>query len=218
MRGSAAGVSATRPAAVLIPVIDRAGADGAAHAAHRRICATMPGRSRFPAARSMRTTPARSPPRCARRRRRSGLTARFIEPIGYLDLYLTSRGFRIVPAVARVDPGFTLDAQSRRGRRCVRGAARFPDGGAEPRAAQPRMEGHDAHSTTRCRSASANLGRDGRHSAQPVRAGLSRMIRPVLTEIALFLAPFVALCDVPVGDAGEGARPARPGRGRSSPG
>jgi 8-oxo-dGTP pyrophosphatase MutT (NUDIX family) len=37
-----------------------------------------------------------------------GLTREFIEPIGYLDLYGTSFGFRILPTVARVKPGFTL--------------------------------------------------------------------------------------------------------------
>ena len=31
-----------------------------------------------------------------------------IEPIGYLDLYLTFSGFRILPTVARVKPDFTL--------------------------------------------------------------------------------------------------------------
>jgi len=37
-----------------------------------------------------------------------GLAADRIEPIGYLDLYLTTFGFRIVPVVARVTPGFVL--------------------------------------------------------------------------------------------------------------
>jgi 8-oxo-dGTP pyrophosphatase MutT (NUDIX family) len=37
-----------------------------------------------------------------------GLTRDFVEPIGYLDLYGTSFGFRILPTVARVRPGFTL--------------------------------------------------------------------------------------------------------------
>jgi 8-oxo-dGTP pyrophosphatase MutT (NUDIX family) len=37
-----------------------------------------------------------------------GLAADLIEPIGYLDLYLTFSGFRILPTVARVKPGFTL--------------------------------------------------------------------------------------------------------------
>ena len=37
-----------------------------------------------------------------------GLDAALIEPIGYLDLYLTFTGFRILPVVARVIPNFEL--------------------------------------------------------------------------------------------------------------
>ncbi len=37
-----------------------------------------------------------------------GLERQFIEPIGYLDLYGTSFGFRILPTVARIRPGFSL--------------------------------------------------------------------------------------------------------------
>jgi len=37
-----------------------------------------------------------------------GLDRSFIDPVGYLDLYGTSFGFRILPTVARVKPGFKL--------------------------------------------------------------------------------------------------------------
>ena len=37
-----------------------------------------------------------------------GLSRDFVEPIGYLDLYGTGFGFRILPTVARVRPGFQL--------------------------------------------------------------------------------------------------------------
>ncbi len=37
-----------------------------------------------------------------------GLAREFVDPIGYLDLYGTSFGFRILPTVARVRPGFKL--------------------------------------------------------------------------------------------------------------
>jgi 8-oxo-dGTP pyrophosphatase MutT (NUDIX family) len=37
-----------------------------------------------------------------------GLDRAFIDPIGYLDVYATGFGFRILPTVARVRPGFTL--------------------------------------------------------------------------------------------------------------
>ncbi|MGY3484155.1 8-oxo-dGTP pyrophosphatase MutT (NUDIX family) [Bradyrhizobium sp. USDA 4011] len=38
-----------------------------------------------------------------------GLKREFIDPVGYLDLYGTAFGFRILPTVARVKPGFTLE-------------------------------------------------------------------------------------------------------------
>jgi 8-oxo-dGTP pyrophosphatase MutT (NUDIX family) len=37
-----------------------------------------------------------------------GLEERFIEPLGWLDPYLTGTGFRIAPLVALVEPDFTL--------------------------------------------------------------------------------------------------------------
>lgn len=37
-----------------------------------------------------------------------GLSRAHVEPIGYLDLYMTTLGYRIVPLVARVRPGFRL--------------------------------------------------------------------------------------------------------------
>lgn len=38
-----------------------------------------------------------------------GLERRFVDPLGYLDLYMTTLGYRIVPTLARVDPGFRLE-------------------------------------------------------------------------------------------------------------
>lgn len=37
-----------------------------------------------------------------------GLDRAFVTPVGYLDLYATGFGFRILPTVARVRPGFDL--------------------------------------------------------------------------------------------------------------
>ena len=37
-----------------------------------------------------------------------GLKHAFIEPIGYLDVYATGFGFRILPTLARIRPGFDL--------------------------------------------------------------------------------------------------------------
>ena len=41
-----------------------------------------------------------------------GLAGDFVEPLGYLDLYLTTLGYRIVPVIARVKPGFVLALNS----------------------------------------------------------------------------------------------------------
>ncbi len=41
-----------------------------------------------------------------------GLGRGHVEPLGYLDLYMTTLGYRIVPAIARVKPGFTLKLNS----------------------------------------------------------------------------------------------------------
>ncbi|MBV9983250.1 CoA pyrophosphatase [Bradyrhizobium sp.] len=38
-----------------------------------------------------------------------GLDRNFIDPIGYLDVYGTAFGFRILPTLARVSPGFALN-------------------------------------------------------------------------------------------------------------
>jgi 8-oxo-dGTP pyrophosphatase MutT (NUDIX family) len=38
----------------------------------------------------------------------TGIDRTHIEPMGYLDLYLTTLGYRIVPVIARVKPGFQL--------------------------------------------------------------------------------------------------------------
>jgi 8-oxo-dGTP pyrophosphatase MutT (NUDIX family) len=37
-----------------------------------------------------------------------GLKAEYIEPLGWLDTYVTGTGYRIAPLVALIDPGFTL--------------------------------------------------------------------------------------------------------------
>ncbi len=38
----------------------------------------------------------------------TGLKPSFVEPVGFLDVYQTRTGFRVVPVVALIRPGFTL--------------------------------------------------------------------------------------------------------------
>jgi 8-oxo-dGTP pyrophosphatase MutT (NUDIX family) len=102
-----AGVTATRPAAVLIPVIDRPEPtvlltlrtpDLSSHA----------GQIAFPGGKI--DDGDASPLAAAMREAHEeiGLDASLIDPLGYLDLYLTFSGFRILPVVARVIPNYAL--------------------------------------------------------------------------------------------------------------
>jgi 8-oxo-dGTP pyrophosphatase MutT (NUDIX family) len=96
-----------RPAAVLIPVVDHAEPTVllTQRSAHLNDHA---GQISFPGGKIDATDA--SPLDAALREawEEVGLTRDFIDPIGYLDLYGTSFGFRILPTVARVKPGFNL--------------------------------------------------------------------------------------------------------------
>src|SRR4051812_46328682 len=88
-----AGVKATRPAAVLIPVIDRP--EPAVLLTLRTELPSHPGQIAFPGGKidPHDATPAQAALREAEEE--IGLGHDLIEPIGYLDLYLTFSGYRI---------------------------------------------------------------------------------------------------------------------------
>ncbi len=102
-----AGVKAIKPAAVLVPVIDR---DEPTVLLTQRTpdLTTHAGQVAFPGG---KIDPNDESPVAAALREakeETGLAPMLVEPLGYLDLYLTFSGFRILPTVARVKPAFTL--------------------------------------------------------------------------------------------------------------
>src|SRR6516162_1177331 len=101
-----AGVQATRPAAVLVPVIDRP--EPQVLLTLRTELRSHPGQIAFPGGKI--DPQDRSPAAAALREAAEeiGLARALVEPIGYLDLYLTFSGYRILPTVARVVPDYEL--------------------------------------------------------------------------------------------------------------
>jgi 8-oxo-dGTP pyrophosphatase MutT (NUDIX family) len=102
-----AGVQATKPAAVLVPVIERA-EPTALLTLRTPDLKSHSGQIAFPGGKI--DADDKSPLDAALREAEEeiGLERSFIDPIGYLDLYLTFSGFRILPVVARVAPGYRL--------------------------------------------------------------------------------------------------------------
>jgi 8-oxo-dGTP pyrophosphatase MutT (NUDIX family) len=99
-----------RPAAVLIPVVDHPQptvllTQRSAHLAEHAGQIAFPGGKIEASDASPLETALREA--CEE----VGLKREFVEPIGYLGLYGTSFGFRILPTVARVKPGFSLHVQ-----------------------------------------------------------------------------------------------------------
>jgi 8-oxo-dGTP pyrophosphatase MutT (NUDIX family) len=96
-----------RPAAVLIPVVARPEptvllTQRSAHLADHAGQISFPGGKIDPTDASPLETALREA------REEIGLDRSFIDPIGYLDVYGTGFGFRILPTLAHVSPGFTL--------------------------------------------------------------------------------------------------------------
>jgi 8-oxo-dGTP pyrophosphatase MutT (NUDIX family) len=101
------GSKATKPAAVLIPVVARA-EPTVLLTLRTPDLSTHSGQIAFPGG---RIDPSDESPLAAALREADeeiGLDRGLIDPIGYLDLYLTFSGYRILPLLARVEPDFQL--------------------------------------------------------------------------------------------------------------
>ena len=96
-----------RPAAVLIPVVDHP--QPTVLLTQRSVhLAEHAGQISFPGGKIDATDASPLDTALREAFEEVGLGREFIEPIGYLDLYGTGFGFRILPTLARVRPGFKL--------------------------------------------------------------------------------------------------------------
>lgn len=102
-----AGVAATRPAAVLVPVVDRPN-PGVILTMRTPELPNHAGQIAFPGGKIEKTDDGPLAAALREAREEIGLEERFIHPIGYLDVYLTFSGFRILPLVARIDAPYGL--------------------------------------------------------------------------------------------------------------
>src|SRR3954451_20186054 len=101
-----ASVRPIRPAAVLVPVIERAEPTVllTQRTAHLK---EHSGQISFPGG---KIEPGETPGEAALREAEEeiGLSRAAVEPFGYLDLYMTTLGYRIVPLIGRIKPPFEL--------------------------------------------------------------------------------------------------------------
>ena len=96
-----------RPAAVLVPVIDHPEPTVLLTQRAQHL-PDHPGQVSFPGGKIDKTDASPRESALREAHEEIGLDHDTVAPIGYLDLYMTTLGYRIVPVVARVAPGFSL--------------------------------------------------------------------------------------------------------------
>lgn len=107
--GAGANVEArARAAAVLVPLLERAGELHVLLTQRSDELPTHPGQIAFPGGKIDRGDAG--PVECALREtyEETGVAPEFVDPQGFLDVYQTRTGFRVVPVVALLKPGYTL--------------------------------------------------------------------------------------------------------------
>ncbi len=96
-----------KPAAVLLPLVERPQGLTVLLTLRASDLRAHSGQVAFPGG---KIDPGETPGQAALREAHEeiGLEERYVEPLGWLDPYLTGTGFRIAPLVALVEPSFAL--------------------------------------------------------------------------------------------------------------
>jgi 8-oxo-dGTP pyrophosphatase MutT (NUDIX family) len=102
-----------RPAAVLAPIIKRAGGWTMLFTERSVETPAHPGQISFPGGRVQASDTSAVDTALRETFEEVGIARRFIEPIGAWDRYDTITGFRVTPIVGLVDPGFELTLDPR---------------------------------------------------------------------------------------------------------
>jgi 8-oxo-dGTP pyrophosphatase MutT (NUDIX family) len=102
-----AALTPLRPAAVLLPIVDRLDGLSVLLTLRASDLRAHSGQVAFPGG---KIDAGETPREAALREAREeiGLEERFVEPLGWLDPYFTGTGFRVAPLVALVNPPFAL--------------------------------------------------------------------------------------------------------------
>jgi 8-oxo-dGTP pyrophosphatase MutT (NUDIX family) len=98
-----------RRAAVLVPVVARDEGTTVLLTQRTEHLSAHPGQIAFPGGKIEGTDATPLAAALRETREEIGITADAIDPLGYLDLYQTGTGFRIVPVVAMIEPGYDLE-------------------------------------------------------------------------------------------------------------
>ena len=98
----------SKPAAVLVPLVPREGSLNLLLTLRTDHLARHAGQVAFPGGRIDEGDEGPVGAALRETEEETGIAPQFVEPLGFLDTYLTSTTYRVVPVVAIVRPGFTV--------------------------------------------------------------------------------------------------------------
>jgi 8-oxo-dGTP pyrophosphatase MutT (NUDIX family) len=102
---------APKPAAVLVPLVPRSSGLNMVLTQRQPHLTRHAGQVAFPGGRIDDTDAGVVEAALRETAEETGITSGFVEPLGFLDTYLTSTNYRVMPVVALLRPGFALVPQ-----------------------------------------------------------------------------------------------------------